>query len=77
MKGDPVVLVDSVSAIHGRPNETQPHNIHALDKTHSDLVKFASHDEEYQVVLNVLHRQASAAVKAIPQRMIDLEGNNL
>jgi len=73
MTGPRCVLVGSSSAIHGRSGEDEPCNIQALNRTHSELVKFSSNDVDYTRVLAVLKRMASAAVKAIPRRRSSIE----
>lgn len=56
MTGPRKILVDSTSATHGRPWETEAHHIHALNREHSDLVKFSIHDSDYDRVLAILKR---------------------
>lgn len=55
MTGPPAVLVDSHSATHGRPYDSEHHRNYPIDRTHSDLVKFSSaYDETYIMVLGYL-----------------------
>jgi hypothetical protein len=61
MKGPLSILVDSSSARHGRPRENEAHDCLALKRNHSELVKFSRNDEDYERVLAVLTRMASAA----------------
>ena len=70
------VLVDSSSARHGRPWENEAHHCLPLKRTHSELVKFSSNDEDYETVLAELKRMASAAVLAIPRGMSSAEGKH-
>ena len=70
------ILVDSSSARHGRPWENEAHHCSALKRTHSELVKFSSNDEDYKMVLAELKRMASAAVLAIPRRTSSAEGKH-
>jgi hypothetical protein len=44
------------------------HHIQALNRTHSDLVKFSSYDADYERVLSLLKDTAAAAVRTIPRR---------
>jgi hypothetical protein len=74
MTGPPSILVDSSSARHGRPWENEAHHCLALKRSHSELVKFSSHDGDYQRVLTELRRMASTAVLAIPRGMSSAEG---
>ena len=74
MTGPPCVLVDSSSATHCRPWENEAHHVQAIQKTHSDLVKFGKHDDDYRRVLSVLERLASDAIKVIPRGMSVVEG---
>jgi hypothetical protein len=68
MTGPPTILVDVSSATHGRPWEIEPHHIQPINRTHSTLVKFSYHDDDYERVLGTLRRLKSAAGKAIPRR---------
>lgn len=52
MEGPPAVLVDRESATHGRAWEDGHAFIVALNRTHSEMVKFRRHDEDYEIVLN-------------------------
>lgn len=51
MSGPLTVLVTKSSATHGRPWEDGPEYICAVDRTHSEMVKFKSEDEEYEKAL--------------------------
>jgi protein SERAC1 len=68
MTGKPTVLVDSASATHGRPWEIEDCYIHAINRSHSDLVKFAKQDEDYEVVLHHLQRFCSVAEDVVRKR---------
>jgi hypothetical protein len=74
MTGPLSILVDSSSARHGRLWENEAHHCSALKRTHSGLVKFSSNDSDYERVLAVVKRMASAAVLAIPRGMSSAEG---
>jgi hypothetical protein len=74
MKGPLSILVDSSSARHGRPWENEAHHCLALKRNHSELVKFSRNDEDYERVLTVLRRVASAAI-VIQHRMSSIEAN--
>lgn len=51
MSGSPAVLVDTHSATHGRPNDSQGHRVSPIDCDHSNLIKFGSaYDEPYVTV---------------------------
>lgn len=55
MTGPRAVLVDSHSATHGRPHDSEHHRVYPLNRTHSDLVKFENaYDEAYLTVLGYL-----------------------
>ncbi|RDW82749.1 hypothetical protein BP6252_03861 [Coleophoma cylindrospora] len=51
MTGRATILVGSSSATHGRSWESQAHHIQAINRNHSDLVKFRNTDEVYSTVL--------------------------
>jgi protein SERAC1 len=68
MTGKPTVLVDSASATHSRPWELEDRYVHAINKSHSDLVKFTKQDEDYEVVLHHLRRFSNAAVDVVRDR---------
>ena len=69
MSGPLPVLVDASSATHGRPGEDQAHDIQALNRTHSELVKFKRQDLDYSVVLGFLQEFCSAAFSTIAPRL--------
>ncbi|KIW72762.1 hypothetical protein PV04_00937 [Phialophora macrospora] len=52
MEGPPTVLVNQESATHGRAWEKRSAFVVALNRTHSELVKFRKHDEDYEIVLS-------------------------
>jgi hypothetical protein len=54
MDGLPAVLVDRHSATHGREWESYGQFIQPVNRSHSELVKFSNHDDEYQTVLRYL-----------------------
>lgn len=54
MNGKPRCLVSRTSAISCLPASASPGHSVAIHRTHSDLVKFASHDSEYVKVAYVL-----------------------
>ncbi|KAL8908717.1 MAG: hypothetical protein Q9171_005330 [Xanthocarpia ochracea] len=68
MTGPLSVLVDAPSATHGRPGEDQAHHIQALNRSHSDLVKYSRKDPEYGVVLSFLKEFAESASDIIRAR---------
>lgn len=68
MTGQPTVLVDSASATHGRPWELEDRYVQAINRNHSDLVKFAKQDEDYEVVLHYLQKFCSVAVDIVRER---------
>jgi protein SERAC1 len=70
MKGVPTVLVQSSSATHSRPWENEACHIQALNKTHSDLVKYSRHDGDYYRVLSLLQGFTRSAVAVIRDRFV-------
>ena len=77
MSGPPTILVNNFSATHSRPHETEPQNAHPINKTHSDMVKFADkHDNDYRIVLHVLRRLSINAQKAIPRSVSVNQGKD-
>jgi protein SERAC1 len=68
MTGKPTVLVDSASATHSRPWELEDRYVQAINRSHSDLVKFNKQDEYYEVVLHHLERLSSLAVDTVRDR---------
>lgn len=50
MEGPEEWLVDKTSATHGRPWEDGPEHIVAMDRSHSDLVKFSANDPDLDKV---------------------------
>jgi hypothetical protein len=54
MKGPDAILVGTASATHGRHWENQAHHVQAINRDHSQLVKFKANDEVYDRVLSTL-----------------------
>jgi protein SERAC1 len=50
MIGPEAVLVTPISATHGGYWEMGPEHMCAVDRTHSEIVKFGAHDPEYDEV---------------------------
>ncbi|RDL34402.1 uncharacterized protein BP5553_07530 [Venustampulla echinocandica] len=64
MDGPRAILVGSASATHGRPWENEAHDVQAINRDHSQLVKFKANDEVYERVLGTVKdfvKEASAA----------------
>ena len=74
MKGIPAVLVQSSSAIHSRPWESEACHIQALNKSHSDLVKYSRHDGDYYRVLSLLQGFTKSAVTVVQDRFAVKKG---
>ncbi len=62
------MLVNESSATHGRPGEDLAHHVQAINRSHSDMVKFGRHDQEYQVVLGFLLDFIDDATEVITKR---------
>lgn len=62
MSGEPAVLVSKASATHCRPWENGPEHICAINRTHSEMVKFAQEDPEYNKVLGRIKSLAQRAI---------------
>lgn len=75
MQGDHAVLVERSSATHGRPHENKDHHIHAIERDHSNLVKFSFRDEIYDGIREHLRGFAMNAVKVINSRLANQNGN--
>ena len=70
MEGPPTILVGSSSATHGRPWENKAHHIQAIDRDHSEMVKFRRHDVVYDRVFVVLKRFMEASLKiSVPRKL--------
>ncbi|KFZ11275.1 hypothetical protein V502_07637 [Pseudogymnoascus sp. VKM F-4520 (FW-2644)] len=54
MKGPDAILVGQASATHGRSWENKAHHIQAINRDHSQLVKFRANDEVYRKILVTL-----------------------
>ncbi|KAF1953686.1 hypothetical protein CC80DRAFT_537276 [Byssothecium circinans] len=68
MDGPLAVLVDVNSATQGRSWENTVRFIEAINRDHSNLVKFHRNDEDYERVLGHLRRFAQQATVVIPKR---------
>ena len=75
MQGHNAVLVDRSSATHGRPWENEEHHIHAIERDHSNLVKFGYRDEIYDGIREHLQGFAMDAIKVIKLRLANQFGN--
>lgn len=67
MKGPDAILVGQASATHGRSWENKAHHIQAINRDHSQLVKFRANDDIYRRILGTLKefsKQAFAMKRA-------------
>ncbi|UKZ56936.1 hypothetical protein TrVGV298_010783 [Trichoderma virens] len=64
MSGKPAALVSKASATHCRPWEDGPEHICAINRTHSEMVKFSVEDPEYDKVLGRIRSLAQHAITA-------------
>ena len=71
MSGPPAVLVNASSATHSRPGEDQAHDIHAVNRSHSEMLMFSRRDVDYNIVLGFLQEFAISAPKIIEARFIE------
>jgi hypothetical protein len=73
MTGDPEVLVDSSSATQSRGQwESEPYYHQAINRSHSDIVKFSSrYDEYYKLVVGRLEDLAEDAESTVRKRFQD------
>ena len=74
MTGKPSILVDSASATHSRPWEFEERYVQPINRSHSDLVKFARKDEVYDVVLYQLKRFSEVAADVVGKRFEEVQG---
>ena len=68
MSGKPTVLVDIDSATHARPLYNGDRFTLAINRNHSDLVKFSRYDEDYERVLCHLQTLLGEAESVIRKR---------
>jgi hypothetical protein len=71
MTGKAEVLVAKPSATHCRPWEESNDYLCPINRDHSDMVKFRSNDNNYDIVLVTLRRMVSRATKekrCMPQK---------
>ena len=75
MTGPDAILVGSSSATHCRPWEIEAHHIQAINRNHSEMVKFHSNDVAYDRVLVILRRfTRTASDMTIPRKLSPKEG---
>lgn len=60
MSGPLALLVNESSATHGRPGENEAHDVQAINRDHSHMVKFSLHDVNYIMVLGFLKEIAAS-----------------
>ncbi|KAL9637041.1 MAG: hypothetical protein Q9204_002025 [Flavoplaca sp. TL-2023a] len=77
MTGPLSVLVDAFSATHGRPGEDQIHDIHPINRNHSEMVKYGRKDVDYEVVLGFLEEFAQRAPAVIQARFVVDDERNM
>lgn len=68
MNGPDTILVGQASATHGRSWENKAHHIQAINRTHSQLVKFRANDEVYRRILGTLKeftKQAATMTRGV------------
>jgi hypothetical protein len=63
MKGPHAILVSSASATHCRNWENQAHHVQAINRDHSQLVKFKANDEIYDRILGTLEEFVKKAIE--------------
>ena len=68
MSGPLTVLVDMYSATQGSLRERGEGYVEAINRNHSELVKFRRNDEDYERVLSLLKRMTHRAMVEIPKR---------
>ena len=68
MSGKPTVLVNSASATHSRPWELEERYVQPINRTHSDLVKFAKQDQDYEIIRGHLQRFSRLSVDVVAKR---------
>lgn len=73
MTGDPEVLVDSSSATQSRGQwESEPYYHQAINRSHSEIVKFSSRfDEYYKLAVGRLEDLAEDAESTVRKRFPD------
>ncbi len=64
MEGPERVLVTKLSATHCRDWENGSENICAINRSHSDMVKFAPQDQDYENALERIGRLARRSLTA-------------
>lgn len=62
MEGPDAILVGQASATHGRSWENKAHHIQAINRDHSQLIKFRANDEVYRRILGTLKEFTEQAV---------------
>jgi hypothetical protein len=62
MDGPDCMLVSRNSATAGLVSTMKSNITKSLNRTHSDLVKFAKADEEYYAVLDILKERVGSAI---------------
>ncbi|KAI0864359.1 hypothetical protein F4860DRAFT_441662 [Xylaria cubensis] len=70
MKGPPAVLVTKLSATHCHTEDQGLEKICAINRTHSEMVKFGPEDPEYDKALPRIKSLAQRALRALDQSQI-------
>jgi hypothetical protein len=77
MSGPTVVLVNESSATRGRPGKYQADHVHALDRSHFDMVKFSRHDQGYNTVLSFFIEFTDSALNVVKKRFKQAYGEDI
>src|SRR5436305_10605311 len=75
MEGPTTVLVNSSSATQSRPWETDARYSQAMNRNHSDLVKYSFKDQDYIVVLEYLRVSSRSAKRIIRPRFSEISSS--
>ena len=76
MTGPSTVLVEQSSATHTRPWENDAHHVQAIDRNHSDMVKFNhGYDPDLERVATILREFVNGASSMIGPRGNSDQGN--
>lgn len=73
MEGPATIFVTVASASHGRPWEMGVQYVQAVNRTHSEMVKYRRHDDVYDRVLAALDSFSMAACAMTRSHRLSLE----
>ena len=69
MRGTPAILVSRDSATHTRPSNDYPRFLIAINRSHSEMVKFERYSDDYEIALRCLRELVRTTREIVGRRL--------